>query len=335
YTGYYTNLPSDKLELIIDIESDRMRNLLFDISEIDSEREVVKEERRMRYDNSVYGSLFELITTTIYKTSSYRWPVIGYMADLNDTKIDELKSFYYSYYAPNNAVVVIAGDVTISQAKKLIEKYYEPIFRQDLPQIKLESETEQKSTRTARLEKDVQSVTLAVVYPGVKVDHSDVYALDLLASAMGSGSSSRLYKRIVYNNELATSVSMSSHNSNLSGELSFYASLKPNVSVHRVLSLLDDELKKIKTILVAEKELEKLKNQVELSYIRGLQTMSSRAQALALNEIIFGDYRKLFEDIDKYEAVTAEDIRRVANTYIIPSKKNIVQIVPKKGSGRQ
>lgn len=141
----------------------------------------------MRNENSVYGSLFEAVRHTVYKTSAYRWPVIGYMADLNATKIDELKEFYNAFYAPNNAVVVIAGDVSASQVKKLVNKYYASIKRQELPNVNLTPEVLQRAPRFSTIEKDVQGVTLAVVYPGVAVGSADAHALDLMTSALGSG----------------------------------------------------------------------------------------------------------------------------------------------------
>lgn len=331
YTGYYTNLPSDKLELIIDIESDRMRNLNFDPEEINKEREVVKEERRMRTENSVFGSLYERIRQTIYKTSPYRWPVIGYMADLNATSLDELKDFYNRYYAPNNAVIVVAGDVSASKVKKLVEKYYGPIARQEVPEFHPEPEAEQKYARTSSLQKDVQSYTSAIVYPGVPVGHEDAHALDLMASALGGGDSSRLFKRLVYKNQLATQISASSSNDSLAGEITFFISFKPGADVERGLALVNTELSAIKKDLVSDDELKKLKNQVMLSYIKGLQTIDSRARALALNEVYFSDYRRLFDDLDKYQAVTKEDIQRVANKYIKPIHRNLVQVVPKGG----
>lgn len=334
HTGYYANLPSDKLEMIIDMESDRMRNLVFDQTEIDREREVVKEERRMRYENSVYGSLYLQIRSTMYKTSPYRWPVIGYMSDLNATTLEELKEFYKRYYAPNNAVLVVAGDVTVSQVKKLVERYYGHIPSQEIPEFKPTPEVEQKAPRFSNLSRDVQGYTTAIVYPGVAVGHEDQYALDLMASALGSGASSRLYKRLVYKNQLATQISMSSSNSRLGGEISTYISFKPGADVGQGIALVNAELSRIKREKISESELQKLKNQIMLGYVEGLQTMSSRARSLALNEIYFDDYRRLFDDLDKYNAVTAEDIHRVANAYIVPQRRSVVQVVPKTGGGQ-
>lgn len=333
HTGYYTNLPSDKLELIIDVESDRMRNLLFDQKEIDSEREVVKEERRMRLENSVYGSLFELIRETRFKTSPYRWPVIGYMQDLNATKLEELKAFYNTYYAPNNAIVVVAGAVSTSRVKELVKKYYGAIPKQVLPEYKPTPEANQLSPRTAKIEKDVQGVTTAIIYPTIATGQGDEFALDLLANALGTGTSSRLYKRLVYKNQLATSVSVSSSTNKLAGDFSIIVAFTPGANTQRGLSLIDSELKSIKETLLTPKEIEKLKNQVMLSYVKGLQTMAERASSLAANEIIYGDYTRLFSDFEKYEQVTAEDIKRVANNYILPMKRNLVQVLPKAQAG--
>ena len=333
YTGYYTNLPSDKLELIIDIESDRMKNLIFDEREINSEREVVKEERRMRYDNSIYGSLFLLIRSTLYKTGPYRWPVIGYMSDLNATKMDELKEFYKSYYAPNNAVVVVAGDVKASRVKSLIKKYYGSISKQVLPPFEPTPEVEQKSPRQGVLEKDVQGATLAVVYPGVPAGHPDAYALDFVSAALGSGASSRLYKRLVYSSQLATSASSSNSNDKLAGELAFYFTLRPGVKAESALSLVNQELHKIKNQPISDEELAKLKNQLLLSYVNGLETIAARANALAASEIIFGDYKKMFDDLDRYAAIKKEDVLAAAKKYIVPNKRNFVQILPKSNTG--
>ncbi len=329
YTGYYTNMPGDKLELVMDLESDRMRNLIFDETEIKNEREVVKEERRMRTENSVYGSMFELIRQTRFKTSPYRWPVIGYMPDLNATQTSELKDFYNRYYAPNNAVVVIAGDVNLGTVKKLVDKYYGGIVRQELPAFNPPAETVQQSARVATLEKDVQSRTVALVYPGVKAGDDDSYALDLLSSALGTGTSSRLYKKLVYKSQLATGAQASSSTDKLSGDFMIILSLVPGASQSRAVSLVDAEIKEVKDKLLSAQELAKLKNQVLLSYVKGLQTMSSRANSLALNEILFGDYARLFDDFDRYEKLTVEDLQRVAKAYLLSSRRSLIEVVPK------
>jgi len=328
YTGFYINLPSDKVELAIDIESDRMHNLQFDTGMINSEREVVKEERRMRYENSVSGSLWELFRTTRYKTSPYSWPVIGYMPDLNAMKLEEFREFYQSHYAPNNAVVVVVGDVETKKVKKLIEKYYGPIPSSKLPAFEPTAEAEQKAPRTAKLEKEVQGVSTLIGYPGVKAGDSNQYALDMLADIMSGGPSSRLFKTLVYDSKLATNVSMSAEENKLSGDVVLGLGWVPGANVQKGLTILENELKKVKTDLVSEKEMTKVRNATLLGYVRGLQTVSSKAHALAYNEIVFNDYRELFAQLDKMTDVTREQIRDVANKYLNPTITNTVQIVP-------
>jgi len=324
YTGYYTNLPSDKLELIIDIESDRMTNLVFDIKEINSEREVVKEERRLRYENNNYGALFEKLRTTVYKTSPYRWPVIGYMADLNAATMDDFKEFYRLYYAPNNAVIVVAGNVKLSQVKKLIEKYYGKIPAQTLPAFDGKPEAEQKGYRESALIKDVQGQTIALSYVGVPAGHEDSYALDMLTSLLASDTSSRMHRRLVYKNQLATGTSSANQGKKLSGETQFFITLQPGADAVRAQALVDNEIAVIKKKPITDEELEKSKNSILLGYVRGLQTMHERAQALATNEIYFSDYTRLFSDLEKYNQVTKDDIQRVANKYLVNNKKTRV-----------
>lgn len=263
-TGYYTNLPSDKLELIVDIESDRLRNLVFDEKEINSEREVVKEERRMRYENNNYGALYEKLRSTVYKTGPYRWPVIGYMADLNAAQLNEFREFYRQHYAPNNAILVVAGDVSASKVKKLVEKYYGDIPKQEIPPFNPPAETEQKTARESVLVRDVQGVTVADSYVGVPSGHADVYALDLLSSLLSADASSRLYRRLVYKNQLATSVSASSENNKLSGQFMIFTSLQPGADQARAMAHLADEIRQVQKNIISAEELEKAKNRLIL-----------------------------------------------------------------------
>lgn len=332
YTGYYTFLPSDKLELAIRIESDRMRNLLFKEEEITSEREVVKEERRMRYENDVYGALHELINSTMHKTSEYRWPVIGYMADLNATKMDELKSFYQTYYAPNNAVVVLAGSFDAAKAKALIKKYYSHLKSQPIPPFNFTPEAEQKSLRRASLKKPVQNMTYSMSFHSPPAGHVDNYALDLLANALGDGSSSRLYKTLVYDKQLASGVSAYNSNSKHSGTFSFSVSAKPGVKAATIEKVIRTEIEKVQKNLLALKELEKVRNQVLMSYISGLKTTAGKARALALNEVFFDDYTVLYKDLGIYEKVTLPDVQRVAREYLQMKRANVVTIIPTQGS---
>jgi predicted Zn-dependent peptidase len=251
------------------------------------------------------------------------------MADLNATKIEEFREFYNLNYAPNDAVVVIAGDVNSNQVKKMIEKYYGAIAAKTLPPFNPTAEVEQKAPRSADLQKDVQGVTMIMAYPGVKADDPDSYALSMMTEIMSSGTSSRLYKNLVYKNELATGVSMGSEANLLSGEITFYVGLKPNVDVKRVQTLIGQEIEKLKSEPVQEQELEKVRNAMLLNSIKGLQTISSKAHVLAYNEIMHNDYNYLFTSIDKISGVSAAQIQSIAKKYLVPEKLSVVKVVPK------
>lgn len=333
YTGYYVNLPNDKLELAIDIESDRMRNLVFEQKEIDSEREVVKEERRFRVDNSIMGFLGEQIFSTAFKVHPYKWPVIGYMKDLNAATMDDMKEFYRVHYAPNNAVVVIAGAVKTATAKKLVEKYYGAIPSQRLPAKDYAQEPKQSSPRTVNLTRQVQAPLFAVVYPAPKAGEADAYTMDLLSNILSEGQSSRLYNRLVYRSELMSSISSSNYTPQDPGLFRVVGFMKPGADMEKALSAVYGELYKMRTQLVSDDELEKAKNQVMFDYVNGLKTVAGKAQALAANEVIFGDYSQLFKDLKKYQSVTKEDIKSAASRYLMPEQRSVLRVRPAQAAG--
>jgi zinc protease len=328
YTGYYMNLPSNKLELVIDIESDRMRNLLFDEKEIASEREVVKEERRYRVENSPYGILDEATYTTVFKVHPYRWPVVGYMKDLNAASMDDLKEFYRIFYAPNNAVVVIAGDVSASQVKKLVTKYFGKIQAQPLPDKNFAEEPPQKGERNVNLTRDLQSPIFGVAYQAPKAGDADAYAMDLISNILSYGPSSRLYRRLVYREQVATDVSAWSYTPANKGIFEVTATIKNGASMDKAITSVFAEMFKLRQAKVSEEELQKAKNQVIFGYISGLKTVAGKASALALNEILFGDYTMLFSDVKKYMDVTPEQIQKVAEDYFGPAQRSLIKIQP-------
>ncbi|MEO0335815.1 MAG: pitrilysin family protein, partial [Pseudomonadota bacterium] len=333
YTGYYFKLPPNKLELAIDIESDRMRNLLFDPKEIQSEREVVKEERRFRVDNSIMGFLYQQIFSTVFKVHPYRWPVIGYMRDLNAATIDDLKAFYKVHYAPNNAVVVIAGDVSARKAISLVKKYYGDIPSQELPKPKGEAEPTQKGQRNATFRKDVQSATMAVVYKGPKAGEKDAYTLDIAANILGQGDSSRLVKRLVYGTQLMSRVSAFNYTPKEPGIFQVSGSMRPGKDRSRAEKIIYSELYKLRTKEVSEKELQKAKNQTMADYVSGLKTVHGKANVIAINEVLFGDYTMLFKDLKMYQSVTAEDIKKAAEQYLKPAQRSVLRVLPKEKEG--
>lgn len=329
-TAYYFNLPSGKLKLAVDIEADRMRNLLFDPKEIQSEREVVKEERRFRYEDNIDGLIHEQVYRSVFKVHPYSWPVIGSMEDLNRATVADMMEFYRVHYSPNNAVIVIVGDVDAREARALIEKAYGPMEAQSVPPYEQVVEPEQRAERTVTLTKPVQNVTFSEVYPSVPEGHVDMYALDLLSSILGGGNTSRLYRRLVVKDQTVTSISVGSATLADAGVFEFDVAVKPGVNVDRVRRAIHSEVDRVRQEPVKEKELIMVKNDVMKSYVRRLRTNSGKAYALASGEIYFNNHMKMAEDLAKYLAVTHEDVQRVAMKYLAPERRSFVQVKPGK-----
>lgn len=329
YTGYYENLPSSKLELVMDIESDRMENLQITEDNLKSEREVVKEERRFRVDNNPMGILREALFGTAFRVHAYRWPVIGYMADLNNITLEKANEFYRTYYAPNNATLVIAGDFDSAAAKRLVEKFYGGIKAQTIPESKIPPEPRQTSARSQYISHDVQTTQFALSYPTTKAGTDESYALDLLANMMGSGMSSRLYQRLVYKEQNVATVAAYNLTLQDSGQFQIYVTMKPGQNFATAERAIMGELWRPRNILVKPDELQKAKNQVMKSYVDSLKTIHGKAEALAMNETLFRNYDELFKDLDRYNKVTPQQIRDVAKKYLGPGQVTLVVLKPK------
>ncbi len=331
YTGYYVNAPSEHVELLMQIESDRMRNLGIEQREVNSEREVVKEERRMRYDDNVEGGLREKMSGIMFKALPYKWLPIGFMSDLNAASLEDLHKFYKTFYSPNNAVLVLAGAFDSESAKALIEKYYGSLPKEKIQRPVVQPEPEQTKERYATIEREAQASTVSVGYVLPNMHHPDHYALDLLAIALGQGESSRIYRQMVYKNDIATYSYAASWGQALAGQFSLYASLKPGVAPDKALLVLEGEVKKLREQKISQKELDKARNLFMKDYVDSLKRISGRARMLASYETMFGDYTRIFTDLTHYQKVTVEDVQRVAQSYLQPDKRNIVIVKPRKG----
>ncbi len=329
YTGFYENLPSNKLELIMDMEVDRMRSLALNPQDLTSELQVVGEERRWRVDNNPGGLLREMIFGTLFKVHPYKWPVIGYMTDIQAYTVEKLRKFYDTYYLPNNAVLVISGDFEPAKTKALIEKYYSQLESKPLPERKYPIEPEAKAPQRKTMPWDVQTKTFMVAYKGMPAGHDDAFALDLLGNILGGGLSSRLHKKLVYQQQIASNTSAFNMTNADPGAFLVMTTMKPGKGTAEAEKVIADEIENLKTTLVSDKELQKAKNQTMMDFMEGLTTIDGKAQALAINEIIFGDYGHLFSDLERYNKVKVQDIRTVAKKYLQPQRRVVGILEPK------
>lgn len=329
YTGYYENLPTSKLELVMKLESDRMRNLIIDDSNLKSEREVVKSERLMRVDNNVRGQLFQLTFATVFKVSPYRWPVIGYNKDLDRVDVKKSEEFYQAYYAPNNAVLVIAGDIQLEKTKSLVKKYYSQMEAQKIPPLTISSEPKQSARRRTKIFRDIQSPLIAISFKAPKISDKDAYPLDLLAAILSEGKSSRLYHKLVYEKQIANSVNAYYYGMKEEGIFTIMVDLKPGKSVSQARRLIESELWRLQKSRFNERELEKAKNLIFKNYVKEFSSVDSRARMLAVNQLVLGDYKESLNGLNKYAQVNAKDISLVANKYLLPKQQSVVEIFPK------
>lgn len=333
YTGYYMVMPPGRLRWMLGLESDRMVNLLFDPKEIQSEREVVKEERRMRTENSVEGALDERMHGLLYQVGSYRWPVIGSMEDLNAASLEDLKAFYKTYYSPNNSILVVAGNFETDQAKKWIEELYGSIPPQKIERPEFLPEIENLGRQdwvVDRLYKDVQAETMMLGFRGVDIASNDNYVLDLLSVILGGGNSSRLHQAFVRQNKKATAVAAEYESGLHSGIFYILLQLNPGVDSDTMISDLKNQIEKLKKEKVTEAELQKAKNLLLKMNVNRLRKVNGRAQSLAYYELMLKDPELLTSLQDKYAAVTSDQIMEVAKKYLNPSRGALAIAEPAK-----
>ncbi len=331
-TIYMDWFPSSALETIFDIEGDRLAHLAFDPKIIESERGVVYSERRSSVDNDNMGALMEQVQATAFVAHPYQFPVIGWPSDIESWRMEDLQRFFHTYYAPNNATLVVAGAVTPSEVFALAEKYLGPIPAQPPPEPVRTKEPEQQGEKRVLVRRMAEAPLLQVVYHAIDAKDPDLPALRLLLNILAEGESSRLHLRLVEEERVAIQVSTQFTPTFEPSLVWFVVDMPPGMEVARVEKLLGEELEKVRAQGVTEAELRKAKNITVANFWRGLETNSSRAQLLGMYEVFFGDWHKLFEAPARYEQVTREQIREVAQRILNPDHRTVGVLAPTEGA---
>ncbi len=330
YTGYYENLPSSKLELIMDIEVDRLMTLQLKSEDLQKEREVVKEERRMRVDNEPNGTAREKLFGSVFSENNYGIPVIGTMKEINEYNVEKLQKFFNKWYVPSNAVVVLVGDFNTAQVRKLIQKYYGNLPGGKVPTSDTFKISEPTKALYESVEFPVQAPTMLWGYKTVPSGDKDAYALDVLGSVLGDGKSSRLHQKLVYKDQVALGASSGHYTLKNSGLFYFGVYLKPGQKPQMIKNQIQEEIKKVSEQGIRDEELQKVKNMIISQYVTSMETLDGKAHLLAMNEILFGDYTTFFKDLEKYKSVTTSDVKAVAQRYLKEARQNLI-VVDKKG----
>jgi len=320
YTDWF---PSSSLEVIFDLEADRIANLNFDDEMIESERGVILSERSTGLENSNFQKLGEQVLSVAFSAHPYGWSVIGHESDIKNWTKQDLQNYFATYYAPNNCTVVICGDVRLDEVERLAKKYFEPIKSNDPPRKIHTVEPPQEGEKRVKVIKEVSSPNIMIVYHIPESKHPDYYALDLLSSILSSGKSSRLYSSIIDGYAAATNVFSYTDDSFDPSLFTVFSTASQGVSSDSLELLILSEIEKMKTEGVTEKELQKVKNQKLIGFYRSMETINGRANTLGTYQLFFDDYRKMFSAPDDYKKVTVEDIKRVAEKYLKTKNRTV------------
>ncbi|MES2881041.1 MAG: pitrilysin family protein [Bacteroidota bacterium] len=320
----YTNwFPASAMEVIFDLEADRISSLSIDDKMVESERGVVLSERSTGLENSPWRMLWENVQATAFQEGAYHWPVIGYEQDIKNWTKQDLENYFKTYYAPNNAVVVISGAVKMADVQAMAEKYLAPIPAQPIPKPVHLIEAPQAGERRIVVQKEVANPYFTIGYRVPEAKHADYYALDMLSSILSTGKSSRLYAALVDGKQLATSTFTNFGEAFDPTLFTVNAVTNKGKTVDDLEKAMYDEIEKIKTGGVTQAELQKVKNQKLIGFYNQVETINGKSNNIGTYEVFFGDYRKMFDAPAAYEKVSADDIKRVANLYFKKSNRTV------------
>jgi predicted Zn-dependent peptidase len=325
-TDYYFNLPSNQLKLALWIESERMMHAKIDETGVETQRKVVKEEKRRSYDNRPYGSLFEELAKLVFKDTPYSWVPIGSAQYIDQATIEEFRDFWKTFYIPNNATLAVAGDFDLEATKKLIAEYFGPIPRgKEIERPKVQLPPQSAAVQHDVLKDNTPLPATLHAWRAVKETDPDAYALELLGNILSSGRSSRLYKRLVEKEQVALEVEAFPYLLENAGMLGVYATGQQGVKLEQLDALIDEEVEKVKKEGVTEEEYRKALNQQEAQFAGSFGTMNARAKNLARYHLFYGDANLINTELDRYFAVKREDLQRVANKYFTKEGVNILR----------
>ncbi len=332
-TNYFQAFPANQLDLGLFLEADRMRSLVINQANLDNQRNAVQEERRLGVDNQPYGKTFETITDLAYDNFAYKHSTIGSMDDLNAATVQDVAGFFKTYYAPNNAVLVLVGDFNPQTAMLKIEKYFGAIPSQSPPPPVDMTEPEQKAERRASLDDALaQLPRLDVVYKIPQGNTHDFYALSVLGNILAGGQSSRLYQKIVKEQQLAVQVGGGAGERRGTSLGTFVAIASPGKDLAAIEKVIYEEIERVKTEPVADWELEKVRMSIRRQRAQSLQSTLSRAIGLGQFAVYYNDPNLVNTFESKIKAVTKEDIMRVAQAYLKDTNRTVVTTLPKRAA---
>jgi zinc protease len=330
-TAYTDWFPPAALEAMIAMEADRIQGLAFVPEVFESERGVIASERRLGVDNDNDALLSETVRATAIMAHPYHWDVIGWMSDILSWRRDEVMAYYRTYYAPNNAILVVAGDIDPAKTLALIKKYYEPIKASPPPPPVSTVEPPQLGTKTVLMRKEAQAPSFLAVWHSPGVKEPDFLPLDILAKPLLEGESSRLYRRLVREEALAIEVGGGIAETVDPQLFTISVKPRPGADLDRIDLVIEEELDKVRKDGITAREYDKALNIIRNDFYRGLQTVAGKANQLGTTELVYGDFSKLFTMMDDYAAVTLDRIKAAARTCFTTANKTVGRLIPEGG----
>lgn len=330
-TYYFEVFPSNSLEVGLWMESERLMHPVINQIGVDTQNEVVKEEKRLRVDNQPYGNLIAEVKKNMFKVHPYRWAPIGSMEHLDAATLEEFQAFNKKFYTPNNAVLVVAGQIDIAQTKAWIKKYFGPIPRGE--KITKKTFVEEPITETIRAsyeDPNIQKEMVVASYRTPSMKTRDARVLDMISTILSDGKSSRLYKKIVDDKKMALQIGAFNYSQEDYGQYIIYGLPQGDYTSVDLIKEIDEEIVKLQTELISEKDYQKLQNIYENNYVNSNSTVEGVAENLASFYLLYGDVNLINTEIDMYRSITREEIRNVAKKYLNPNQRLILNYVPAK-----
>lgn len=328
-TYYYEVFPSNNLELGLWMESERMMHPVINQIGVDTQNEVVKEEKRTSFDNRPYGNILTVVKEKMFKNHPYRWSPIGSMAHLDAATLEEFQAFNKKFYTPNNSVLVVAGQIDIAQTKEWIKKYFGTIPRGE--DLKRQTFTEEPITQPIKAtyqDPNIQIPMLVASYRTPSMKTRDARVLNLISSYLSDGKSSKLYKKIVDEKKMALQIGAVGFSQEDYGMYIMYGLPMGKFTMADLLKEIDEEVLKIQTDLISEKDYQKLQNTFDNQFVNANAGVEGIAENLAKFHMLYGDVNLINSEIELYHSITREEIRDVAKKYLNPNQRLILDYVP-------
>ena len=332
-TAFHQTVPPSYVDFAIRLEAERMRGLRLFPATVDSERKVVEEEKRLRIDNNPIGQAIEKFRALAYTRHPYQWTAAGVIEDLDRVRPEDCQAFYDLYYRPNNATLIVVGDLNEADVRRSVEAHFGPLARGPAPPRAYAEEPAQTAARASTLTLEVSLPVIVGGYHIPAASHPDVPALEVLAVILSAGESSRMNRRLVRHDQLAVGAGGMAEVMEHPGLFIVYAAHLPDRDQDKIRRALLDEIARVRTQPVTEAELKKAKNQLEAGYLFGLESVEGVARELGLAELVQGDWRRFLDGSKRYAAVTAADVKRVAARYLVDQNLTFVTLRPQGAAG--